>query len=269
MSSAAAYNPSVPPATTTPYVADAVLPRRSAPGLALAGIAALLVAAWGGILPYVGPLFGFGATGTGAWTWSTSHLVLALAPGAVGVLAALMIVPAARRLPLGTGRSSAIMGGLLAVLAGAWFAIGFATWPVWNSRGYFVLASPMRTMDVLIAYALGPGIIVAACGAYAIGHAMVRRSVPLVDPAGFPVSGRHLRTVPLGQPEPGPAAPVAGTAGPEVAYPAGAPAGSIPAGAAPVTREAPVAGAAPGVGSTAVPPTAVPPTGVTAPPPPV
>lgn len=222
MSTTAAYDPATGTTADVPYVADAALPGRSAPGLLLAGLIALLIAAWGGIVPYVGPTFGYGATGTGAWTWNYGHLVLGLAPGAAGVLGALMILPGARRLPLGTGRTATLIGGLLALVAGAWFVIGPFSWTLWSGRpGYFVLAPAMRSFEAVVGYSLGTGIILAACGAFTIGQALIRRSVPLVDPAGFPVAQRHLRAVPLGQTEPGPAAPVAGAAGPEVARPAG------------------------------------------------
>ena len=43
-------------------------------GLGTAGVIAVLVSAWGGIVPYVGPLFGYSGDGSGAWHWD-------LAPG--------------------------------------------------------------------------------------------------------------------------------------------------------------------------------------------
>lgn len=246
MSMSAAHAPATAAVPEVPYVPDAALPARSAPGLLLAGLVALVIAAWGGIVPYVGPTFGYGATGTGAWTWNYSHLVLGLAPGAAGVLGALMLLPGARRLPFGAGRSVTIAGGLLAVLAGAWFVIGPLTWPVWTDRaGYFVPAPPLRTFDDVIGYSLGTGAILVACGAFAVGQAVIRRTVPLVDPAGFPLAPRHLRAVPLGQPEPGPAAPVAGAAGPEVATPplsgteGTVPGGVTPTGTVPATGTLP------------------------------
>ena len=101
MSMSAAYDPATATVPEVPYVPDAALPRRSAPGLLLAGIVALVIAAWGGIVPYVGPTFGYGATGTGAWTWNYSHLVLGLAPGAAAEHVAIDI--AAEKIAAGDG----------------------------------------------------------------------------------------------------------------------------------------------------------------------
>ena len=48
--------------------------------------------AWGGIIPYVGPAFGYSADGTGAWHWDLAHTVLALVPGAIGVIVGILIL---------------------------------------------------------------------------------------------------------------------------------------------------------------------------------
>ena len=53
----------------------------------------------GGIVPYIGPLFHFDADRSGSWHWNLAHAVLALAPGAIGVLLGLFVVaqaPASR-----------------------------------------------------------------------------------------------------------------------------------------------------------------------------
>jgi hypothetical protein len=50
------------------------------------GILTVLISAWGGIIPYVGPAFGYSADGSGSWQWNLTHSVLALVPGAVGCL---------------------------------------------------------------------------------------------------------------------------------------------------------------------------------------
>src|SRR5580698_9085374 len=54
--------------------------------LSAIGILTIAISAWGGIVPYVGPAFGFSADGSGSWYWSMTHSVLALIPGALGVL---------------------------------------------------------------------------------------------------------------------------------------------------------------------------------------
>jgi hypothetical protein len=136
--------------------------------LFLAGLVALLVSAWGGIVAFVGPTFGFSADGTQSWYWSLSHALLALVPGAVGVVVGLALMGYSR------SRSRTYLGlgaiGLLAVLAGGWFAIGPLAWPVlYGSRAYFVGASPLRELTYVVGYALGPGLILAVIGGVAWG----------------------------------------------------------------------------------------------------
>jgi hypothetical protein len=142
------------------------------------GLVALIVSAWGGIVPYVGPAFGFSADGFGSWHWNLAHAVLALIPGAIGCLFALSLM--GRTAAGATMRRVGLTGGgLLAVASGAWFVIGPLAWPVLVNGGhYFLSASPLRELEYQVGYALGPGLIVAACGAFAIGWA-ARHDRPL------------------------------------------------------------------------------------------
>src|ERR1035437_9003663 len=82
----------------------------SAPlSLILGGFLALLLSAWAGIVPFVGPSFGFSPDGTASWTWNLAHALGALVPGAVGLLACLVIVVTARRVT-GTLDASRLVG---------------------------------------------------------------------------------------------------------------------------------------------------------------
>ncbi len=140
--------------------------------LFLAGMVALIVSAWGGIVPFVGPTFGFSADGTGSWYWDLSHALLALIPGAVGCLVGITLMgySAAR------SRTSVGLGliGVLAVASGAWFAIGPLAWPVlYGTKAYFLNASPLRELAYVVGYALGPGLILAVVGGIAWGSETV------------------------------------------------------------------------------------------------
>ena len=44
-------------------------------GIGTAGVVAVLVSAWGGIVPFVGPLFNYSGDGSVAWHWSLPHAV--------------------------------------------------------------------------------------------------------------------------------------------------------------------------------------------------
>jgi hypothetical protein len=141
-------------------------------GLGTAGLVALLAAAWGGIVPYVGPLFGFSADGAGSWHWNLAHAMLALVPGAVGVLLGLFVIAESRGVVIGRGRLSLAMAGTLLILCGAWFAVGPYAWPVLTNNGmYFNGASHMRFLTYELGYSVGVGLVLVMCGAFVAGWA--------------------------------------------------------------------------------------------------
>jgi hypothetical protein len=141
-------------------------------GLAVVGVVAVLTAAWGGIVPYVGPLFGYSGDGSNSWYWSTPHAVLALIPGALGVFLGLVVIGEARGVVMGRGRITLAMAGTLLMVVGAWFAIGPFAWPVVASTGpYFVRGSHLRVLEYELGYGIGTGIILVVCGAFVDGWA--------------------------------------------------------------------------------------------------
>jgi hypothetical protein len=185
--------------TAAPDPEPAVQPNRQpnvrTTSLRLAGLVTVLVSAWGGIVPYLGPTFGYSADGSSSWTWNLAHAVLGLTPGAVGVIAGLSMMSAGGRLAFGFGRVSLAGAGLLGLGAGGWFIIGPTAWPVLeHTHAYFVGGSPLRVLEYLAGYSLGTGLIVAAAGAFALGWSMrhqrkLLRSLP-ADPR--PRHGLHL-----------------------------------------------------------------------------
>jgi hypothetical protein len=143
------------------------------------GVITLLISAWGGIIPYLGPTFSFSADGANSWQWSLTHSVLGLVPGAIGCLVAFTFLAPLSPDGVGRRRVSLSVAGLVAVVCGAWFVIGPLAWPVVDNTGqYFVAADPLRALSNQVGYSFGPGLILAACGAFAIGWA-VRHNRPL------------------------------------------------------------------------------------------
>ncbi len=141
-------------------------------GLGTAGVVAVLAAAWGGIVPYVGPLFGFSADGTGSWYWSLAHSTLALVPGAVGVLLGLFVIAESRGVTVGKARLSLATAGTLLILCGAWFAIGPYAWPVLTNSGtVFASSTHMRYLTYELDYSVGVGLVLVMCGAFVAGWA--------------------------------------------------------------------------------------------------
>ncbi|MGZ4399289.1 MAG: hypothetical protein ACXVYM_00295 [Gaiellaceae bacterium] len=125
------------------------------------GLIVVLAAAWGGIVPFVGPIFDFVVRGTtSSWVWNQHHATLSFAPGLAGVIAGLLM--------LGGGRALQSLGSLLAMVAGAWFAIGPSLEPIWASSaaGSVTGASGgpgMRALEAIgYAYATGAFIVVLA-----------------------------------------------------------------------------------------------------------
>ena len=160
-------------------------------GLGTAGVVALLASAWGGIVAYVGPLFGFSADGAGSWHWSLAHTLLFLVPGAVGVLLGLFVIAESRGVTVGKGRLSLAAAGGLLILCGAWFAIGSYVWPVLNHSGtYFASATHLRFLAYELGYSVGVGLVLVMCGAFVAGWASRHspKSVVVAEsPAAQPV----------------------------------------------------------------------------------
>jgi hypothetical protein len=150
------------------YENEVLVPARSF-GLAFASFLAILLSAWAGIVPYVGPTFGFSADGTSSWTWNNTHTYGALVPGAVGVIFGLLILARSRR-PMSLQSSGTLAGaGFIVFLCGAWLAVVPVVWPV-ISTAYFQSASPSMNLAHWLGYASGPGLLLAAFGAYVMGR---------------------------------------------------------------------------------------------------
>ncbi len=144
--------------------------RGASAGLIIGGFLALLLAAWAGIAPFVGPTFGFSADGTSSWTWNEMHAFGAAVPGAVGVLAGLLVLTSARR-PMGHQSAGALgLGGFALFLCGAWLTVVPVAWPVLVGT-YFHAASSSLTLAHWMGLASGPGVLLAAFGGIVMGCA--------------------------------------------------------------------------------------------------
>jgi hypothetical protein len=199
-------------------------------GIGTVGVLTVLISAWGALIPFVGPAFGYRGDGTSSWHWSTTHLVLALVPGVVGFLMGLVILRGTSQAGIGRGRISLAVAGLIAMLCGAWFIIGPVAWPVLTTNGaYFASAAPLRSLAYQVGYGLGTGLILAVCGGYVMGwasrhqmHAVATDLVTETAPAAAP------------SPAPAPAPAPAQAPAPAATDSGSAPAPSTPPPDAPV-----------------------------------
>ncbi len=140
-----------------------------------AGGLLMLLGAWGALVPFVGPYFGFAFTPDKAWAYTSGRLWLSVLPGAAAFLGGLIV--------MGGGRIAAA-GALLAVAGGTWFAIGqlvvnFAAASYHLSAGAPVTAAgavfgpaAMRFLESL-AFFYGLGIVIVFCAALALGEVIV------------------------------------------------------------------------------------------------
>ncbi len=133
------------------------------------GIAVVLVGAWGALIPFVGPLFGYRMGNVTAWTWSESHATLHLVPGVVALVGGVLM--------LGAARGRARLGAVLALLGGAWFILGPTFHPAWASGDGMASGGGMMMMGggvwngiaSALGYHYGTGVVIGALGAYALG----------------------------------------------------------------------------------------------------
>ena len=141
-------------------------------GIVTAGVLTIVISAWGALIPFVEPIFGFHATGTPSWHWNAAHTLLAVVPGAVGVVMGLVVLWASGQVAVGRNRITLMWAGLITILSGAWFIVGPTAWPVITTNGvYFVPAAPLRDLVYQVGYALGTGAILVVCGGYIMGWA--------------------------------------------------------------------------------------------------
>lgn len=136
---------------------------------ALSGVLLVLLGLWGALAPFIGPYIHFGYQPDTPWTWTTVRGWLEVLPGAVTVLGGLLLLMSANR-------ATAMLGGWLAVVGGAWFVIGrlFAT-----PLGIGDLGAPTRStqtgiMAVELAFFTGLGTVIVAIGAMGLGRLSVR-----------------------------------------------------------------------------------------------
>ena len=163
---------------------------------ALSGLLLILLGAWGALIPFVGPVINWAYMSDPAWTWTTAKGWLEVLPGVVVAVGGLLLV-------VSGNRGSAVFGGWLAAVGGAWFVVGRT------------LASPLRIGDVgqpvaaddvkrallEITYFTGLGALIVFLGGAALGRVAVRHARDVVvaerAPMAAPVAGAG---VPAGEP---------------------------------------------------------------------
>jgi hypothetical protein len=86
---------------------------------ATGGVLLLVLGAWAGIVPFIGPYLDFAYTPAtnSAWHWTVVRGWFEVAPGAAAVAGGLLLL-------VGTNRAITIAGSWLGIAAGAWLIVG-------------------------------------------------------------------------------------------------------------------------------------------------
>lgn len=136
---------------------------------ALMGALLVLLGSWGALIPFFGQEFGMSYWGTGQWEWTAGRGWLQVLPGFVTIIGGVMLMMSRNRL-------TAVLGGWLSVLAGAWFIVGrAAAEPLGiSSAAAPSAAGTAEAMWVEIANFAGLGAVIMLVAALILGRLSVR-----------------------------------------------------------------------------------------------
>src|SRR5712691_378598 len=137
---------------------------------AASGLLLILLGAWGGLVPFIGPYFHYAYTPDRAWAYTTGRLWLEILPGVATALGGLIVLLSARR-PV------AIFGAFVAALGGAWFVVGNLVSSLWNGgvpeAGVPAGSSITRLAAEELGFFIGLGVVIVFFAALALGRCMV------------------------------------------------------------------------------------------------
>jgi hypothetical protein len=176
------------------------IPRRRG---GLCGLLLILLGAWGGLIPFVGPYFKFAYSPDKTWFYSSGRLYLSILPGAAAVLGGLLIA-------VTRSRAVGTIGGLLAAVGGAWFLVGAPVVDIVLKKTSITPGTPVPhgttaagTTSVWmflenVAFFTGVGILIIFIGAIAIGRfsMLSHRDVADDDYDDYPDSTPTARAAP-------------------------------------------------------------------------
>jgi hypothetical protein len=139
----------------------------------MSGVLIVVLGLWGALIPFIGPYFHYAFGSYSTWHFTTNRLWLDIVPGVVAVIGGLMLLNSSRR-------SSGLLGGWLAMGAGAWFAVGPVVSLWWHAAGNPIGApagAHVRQALELLGYFYALGIAIATLAAFAMGRFVSRPRV--------------------------------------------------------------------------------------------
>ena len=151
------------------------------------GVMLILLGAWGGLIPFVGPYFHYAYTPPNtAWHFTLVRLWLEILPGTAVVLGGVLVTLSASRL-IASG------GAILAALGGGWFVVGREVnrlWPHLGVPGAPAGISVTRRVLEELGFFTGLGVVIVFFAALALGRcsvAVFQDAGAAADDGGYPV----------------------------------------------------------------------------------
>ena len=149
---------------------------------ALMGLLLILLGAWGALIPFIGPNIDWAYITDPASTWTAAKGWLEVLPGVATAVGGLVLL-------VSGSRASAMVGGWLAVFAGAWFVVGRAFAATLNigDVGQPVASTALKRALLEVTYFTGLGALIVFLGGAALARVAVRhaRDVVMTEPASM------------------------------------------------------------------------------------
>jgi hypothetical protein len=147
---------------------------------AVSGLLLLTLGAWGALIPFIGPYFHFAYEPGRAWVWSPARAWLEVFPGAVTAMGGVLLL-------ISGNRATAMFGGWLATIAGAWFVVGRTLAPTLRlgDVGQPIAATDAKRAVIEIASFSGLGALIVFFGGAVLARVTIRtaRDVELAERA--------------------------------------------------------------------------------------
>jgi hypothetical protein len=143
---------------------------------AISGFILVVLGLWGGLVPLIGPYFGYAFGSHATWDLTMNRFWLDVLPGAFVLVGGLMLIWSGHRI-------SASLASWMAIVGGAWFAVGPAVSRLWE-HGPGPIGVPLfghtRQSFELIGYFYGLGVVVIGLAAFALGRVVTRQALVVV-----------------------------------------------------------------------------------------
>jgi hypothetical protein len=147
---------------------------------AVSGLLLILLGAWGALIPFIGPYFHFAYSPDQAWAWSTARAWLEVFPGVTTALGGFLLLTSGNR-------ATAMFGGWLVVIAGAWFVVGRTLAPTMRlgDVGQPLAGTDAKRAAIEIASFSGLGALIVFLGGAVLARVTIRtaRDVELAHQA--------------------------------------------------------------------------------------